>query len=86
MVRWGIYPSKRRAAGRPIAAAPSTACGGRNTASSAAPFPATTGSGEGGYGIVGFWIGGLGGLLGGSTPFYSNSTLILNFNIICGNG
>ena len=31
--------------------------------SSTAPFPATTGSGEGVYGMVVFWIEGLGGWL-----------------------
>ena len=60
VVRWGTHSSKRRAAGRPVAAAPSTACGGSTTASSAAPFPATTGSGEGGYGIARVWIESLG--------------------------
>ena len=35
--------------------------GGRNTASLTAPFPATIGLGEGVYGMVGGWIGVLGG-------------------------
>ena len=37
--------------------------GGRGTARSATPFPATIGRGEGVYGMVGFWIGALGGWL-----------------------
>ena len=59
----GLLQEQTASGGTAYSDSVASGCAGRGTARSATPFPATIGHGEGVYGMVGFWIGALGGWL-----------------------